>query len=302
MWHEALWGNTTSVPTSYRSLKICPVLLNCNTGDWFRTSVAIRQGCLLSPTLFDIFLERIWCKALDDHEGGMLSCCYSFWGMLPVPGIIDPLSRSLFCHLYLCPDISFDLRLSPSSSPLFVFRSRLWSQRSRISGVTQGLLFRHCLPRIAVTVSVTALMKWVNMKRVLWRENLSSGFATRVDSNRPAQLQKLGRGLIIGTRDIILSRQWTIKMLIRLRGCAGWSAPSLFAYGKNRFSHDVVQVQISCSFHLRGKRCKSITYSCRESTHHCEMSCDMTKPTKWQCAQRRLRSVWSVFDVRLMGS
>ena len=27
------------------------------------------------------------------------------------------------------------------------------------------------------------------------RENLSSGFATRVDSNRPAQPQKLGRGL-----------------------------------------------------------------------------------------------------------
>ena len=32
--------------------------------------------------------------------------------------------------------------------------------------------------------------KWVSS-----RENLSSGFATTVDSNRPAQLQKLGRGL-----------------------------------------------------------------------------------------------------------
>ena len=29
-----------------------------------------------------------------------------------------------------------------------------------------------------------------------------------------------------------------MKVLIRLRGCAGWSAP-LFAYGINRFSHDV---------------------------------------------------------------
>ena len=25
--------------------------------------------CLFSPTLFNIFLERIMCKALDDHEG-----------------------------------------------------------------------------------------------------------------------------------------------------------------------------------------------------------------------------------------
>ena len=27
--------------------------------------------CLLSPTLFNIFLERIMCEALDDHEGSV---------------------------------------------------------------------------------------------------------------------------------------------------------------------------------------------------------------------------------------
>ena len=43
------------------------------------------------------------------------------------------------------------------------------------------------------------------------------------------------------TRDIILSRQRTTKVLISLRGCAGRSAPLLFAYGKNRFSHDEAQ-------------------------------------------------------------
>ena len=29
---------------------------------------------------------------------------------------------------------------------------------------------------------------------------------------------------------IILSKQWTTTVLVRLRGCAGWSAPLLFAY------------------------------------------------------------------------
>ena len=51
----------------------------------------------------------------------------------------------------------------------------------------------------------------------------------------------------------LLSRQRTIKALIRLRGCAGWSAPLLFTYDKNRFSHDVAQINRSYLFRIRWK-------------------------------------------------
>ena len=47
------------------------VLFNGSTGEWVRTTVGVRQGCLLSPTLINIFLERIMCEALDDHEGSV---------------------------------------------------------------------------------------------------------------------------------------------------------------------------------------------------------------------------------------
>ena len=45
------------------------VLFNSSIGDWFRTTVGVRQGCLHSHTLFSIFLGRITTYALEDHEG-----------------------------------------------------------------------------------------------------------------------------------------------------------------------------------------------------------------------------------------
>ena len=46
----------------------------------------------------------------------------------------------------------------------------------------------------------------------------------------------------IETKAIVLFRQRTTKALIRLRSCAGWSAPLLFSYGISRFSHNVAHM------------------------------------------------------------
>ena len=54
----------------------------------------------------------------------------------------------------------------------------------------------------------------------------------------------------------MLSKQRTTNVLIRLRGCAGCSAPLLFANGINIFSHDVAHMVFkpedhwSCIAHL----------------------------------------------------
>ena len=52
VWHKRLYDKATSA-----------VLFNSSIGDWFRTTVGVRQGCLLSPTLVVIFLERIMTDA-----------------------------------------------------------------------------------------------------------------------------------------------------------------------------------------------------------------------------------------------
>ena len=43
--------------------------MNGSNGEWFRTAVGVRQGCLLSPIVFNIFLERIMSDALEEHDG-----------------------------------------------------------------------------------------------------------------------------------------------------------------------------------------------------------------------------------------
>ena len=68
------------------------------------------------------------------------------------------------------------------------------------------------------------------------------GVSDQVRLKPAAQLQKLARVLDVASRGITLYRQWTMKALIRLRGCAGWSAPLLFACGINRFSHDMAHI------------------------------------------------------------
>ena len=78
VWHDALWATmkkynmgqklTQTIKELYAKATSA-VLVQGTVGKWFHTSVGVRQGCLLSPTLFNIFLERIMTDALEDHKG-----------------------------------------------------------------------------------------------------------------------------------------------------------------------------------------------------------------------------------------
>ena len=78
VWHAALWATMRHFNINANLIRMIQnlyekatsaVYLNNIIGDWFRTTVGERQGCVLSPTLFNIFLERIMTDALNDHEG-----------------------------------------------------------------------------------------------------------------------------------------------------------------------------------------------------------------------------------------
>ena len=77
VWHEGLWavmeqfGFQQDIIDLIKSLygnANSTVLLNNQLGEPFRNTVGVRQGCLLSPILFNIYLERIMLETLENHH------------------------------------------------------------------------------------------------------------------------------------------------------------------------------------------------------------------------------------------
>ena len=76
VWHKVLWQIMDNFGISQEIIDIIKslydnsssaVLINNITGSFFNTTVGVRQVCLLSPVLFNIFLEQIMINTLHDH-------------------------------------------------------------------------------------------------------------------------------------------------------------------------------------------------------------------------------------------
>ena len=78
VWRAALWATMRKYTIGANLVRTIEQLydkatsavqMNGSIDEWFRTTVGVRQGCLLSPTLFNIFLERTMPDALEEHDG-----------------------------------------------------------------------------------------------------------------------------------------------------------------------------------------------------------------------------------------
>ena len=76
VWHNGLWhvlrgfniekGLIQVIQTLYDHVTSA-VLLNNQLGEFFQMTIGVRQGCILSPTPFNLFLKRIMQETLHDH-------------------------------------------------------------------------------------------------------------------------------------------------------------------------------------------------------------------------------------------
>ena len=111
------------------------------------------------------------------------------------------------------------------------------------------------------------------------RENLSSGFPTKQVLNQSLQLNRLARNWNFSRSKCIYdsSKKLTTKLLMRLRGCAAWSAPLLLQITEDRF----LQSQSNCypwTLRKHGKYDNSdIIVICAFSSKHSQCVCRHTK-------------------------
>ena len=78
VWHAVFWVSMRRYYINVNLVcifeQLCDkatsaVKMNSSIGEWFRTAVEVMQRCLLSPTLFSTFLERVMTDALEEHDG-----------------------------------------------------------------------------------------------------------------------------------------------------------------------------------------------------------------------------------------
>ena len=68
VWRDALWKMMKATGINPKTIKIiqhmyenteCSVLIDGQLTEWFEVTVGVRQGCILSPSLFNLFLEFV---------------------------------------------------------------------------------------------------------------------------------------------------------------------------------------------------------------------------------------------------
>ena len=68
VWRKALWRMMIAIGVDTKIVNIiealykdteCAIVIDGHITEWFKVNIGVRQGCILSPTLFNIFLEFV---------------------------------------------------------------------------------------------------------------------------------------------------------------------------------------------------------------------------------------------------
>jgi hypothetical protein len=81
VWHEAMWKIMRHYGLQPRLIGLLEdlygrtesaVIVGHDITEWFKQTVGVRQGCIMSPDLFNLYLEHIMRASLDGLEHEMV--------------------------------------------------------------------------------------------------------------------------------------------------------------------------------------------------------------------------------------
>ena len=178
VWHAALWttirysigANFTRVIKYLCDKDTSAVPFNSSLGDWFRTTVGVRQGCLLLPTLFNIFLKRIMTDSFEEHDG-----------------TVSIKSRTI-TNLRLADDIDDSVRGTWTGNFIWASRQSVYSLQlgdCHETHVSYWRLYLAIIHYACLMVYLTsAVIVWMCMTPLLWSAGLLVAFPSPSQSSR----------------------------------------------------------------------------------------------------------------------
>ena len=116
VWHAALFQvlDHYGIPTKLHNLianlynrAVSAVKCSGHVGEWFRTTMGSRQGCILSPDLFNIYIENIMSLALDKTIGVGVLAGGHLLNNLQFAGCISSLAESADDLQHLLDSVSW---------------------------------------------------------------------------------------------------------------------------------------------------------------------------------------------------
>jgi len=241
VWHDGLWRVLKEYNIDNRLIEVIKslydeatstVLLNGNVDEFFRTTVGVRQGCPLSPVLFNIFLEKIMQTALSS-DARSESDCSAVDAMKEAPAHLSSVSiggRPL-CNLRFADDIDL---LGSSEEELQRLTERLEKTAAaygmEISSEKSKILVNSIKPRPSTNIQMNGqTLEEVDQFKYLGSTQTKDGTSVKEVKIRLAQAHAAMTRLSVLWRNKAISFPTKIKLYkslvlsVLLYGCESWT-------------------------------------------------------------------------------
>jgi hypothetical protein len=240
VWHEGLWrvlkeynidNQLIEVIKSLYDEATSAVLLNGNAGDFFPRTVGVRQGCPLSPVLFNIFLEKIMQKALTPMHSSVNDCFADEAGETDTSLSSVSIGGRPLCNLRFADDIDL---LGSSEEELQQLTRRLEETAAEygmeISSEKSKILVNSTKPRPSTNIQMNGqTLEEVDQFKYLGSTQTKDGTSVKEVKIRLAQAHSAMARLAILWKNkaisfptkIVLYRSLVLSVL--LYGCESWT-------------------------------------------------------------------------------